>query len=81
MGSGNLMKELDRFVQRVATSIRWLDSSWPPRFSTVMRAVIEELGTRSSRHVYNRGNLLLLDLLFRLSNDTQPCDVSATAAV
>ncbi len=77
MGSGNLMKELEPFIRRV-------HQQHVPRlavanaFSTVMLGVIEELGTRSSRHVFNRGNLLMLDLLFRLECDSRYGDVSVT---
>jgi DNA-binding NarL/FixJ family response regulator len=76
MGSGNLRKELERFIQRVREH-RVSRLAVAEAFSTVMRAVIEELGTRSSRHVYNRGNLLLLDLLFRSGTHAECCDATA----
>lgn len=67
MGSGNSMPELGRFIERVQQTPL-------PRFAVtraftaVLRSVMEELGTRSSRHVYNRGNLLLCELLLALDN-------------
>ena len=80
MGSGNQMKELEPFIDRVRQHRvpRLVVAS---AFSTVMQTVIEELGTRSSKHVYNRGNLLLLDLLFRLEPDAACRDDSATTSV
>ena len=78
MGSGNMLKELDRFTRRVQE--HGLPRSVVTRaFSAVMRAVIEELGTRSSRHVYNRGNLLLLDLMFRLVADARTYDAASSS--
>jgi len=41
---------------------------------TVLDEMVEQLGVRSSRHVMNRGNLLLVELLVRLSTPGVPKD-------
>lgn len=71
MGSGNLIQEMQRFLEHVnqAQVSRYAVMT---RYSSVLRRVLEDLGTRSSRHVYNRGNLLLLDLLLKLPGSTSP---------
>ncbi|MDG2382690.1 MAG: hypothetical protein P8N76_13555 [Pirellulaceae bacterium] len=65
MGSGNLSQEMARFLDQIHQS-RLTRHSVITKYPTVLRSVLEDLGSRSSRHVYNRGNLLLLDLMLKL---------------
>ena len=67
MGSGNLFQEINRFVDRIRET-QTPRYTVMTRYSDVLRDMLEELGTRSSRHVYNRANLLLIDLLLKLSS-------------
>ena len=64
MGSGNLVEEFDRFLANVReTGISTV--CLMRTFVRVMESMIEDLGTRSSCHVYNRANLLMFEAMLK----------------
>ena len=65
MGSGQLSDEMDRFLTAISDSA--IDRVSVARaFHSAIESMVTELGTRSARHVLNRGNLLLLEALLRI---------------
>ena len=64
MGRGHLADEIHRFANELydhKIGIAMLLQG----FSSAIQELIHDRGTRSARHVYDRGNLLLLDLLLQ----------------
>ncbi|MCP4193984.1 MAG: response regulator [Planctomycetaceae bacterium] len=80
MGSGNLRQEMDRFLDQLHQS-HLTRYSVMTKYTTVLRSVLEDLGSRSSRHVYNRGNLLLLDLILKLPSFSAVAEESSPHSV
>ena len=70
MGSGNLSKEMSELASLFVTggvSARQVMEL----HLKVLEEIIEGLGSRSSRHVMNRADLLLLEVMFHLSDGFQ----------
>lgn len=76
MGSGQLAEEMDRYLRAIRSAsierVAVLRS-----FHNAMEAMVAELGTRSARHILNRGNMLLLESLLHLSDAPLPSSSSA----
>ncbi len=67
MGRGHLGREVERFAVELHNSQTPL-ARVLQAFTQAIQALVRDRGARSSRHVYNRGNLLLFDLLLRWSD-------------
>jgi DNA-binding response OmpR family regulator len=71
MGTGQLTDEMDRFITAVKSA--GVDRVAVLRaFHDAMKAMVAELGTRSARHILNRGNVLLLETLLKISVGSSP---------
>jgi len=64
MGRGHLAAEVRQLAQQLHASHIPL-AELLHRFAQAMQGLIKVRGARSSRHIYDRGNLLLLDLLLQ----------------
>jgi DNA-binding response OmpR family regulator len=66
MGTGQLTEEMGRFLAAVRSA--GVDRIAVLRaFHDAMEAMVAELGTRSARHILNRGNVLLFESLLKIS--------------
>ncbi|MEZ6116584.1 MAG: hypothetical protein R3C28_08415 [Pirellulaceae bacterium] len=74
MRSQNLGDEMERFLQRTR-SAEVSKVRLARAFMNVVDRALENIGTSSARHVYNRANLLLLEMILKM--DDQPTE-SAT---
>ena len=65
MGTGQLADEMDRFFSSIQQA--GIDrTSVVKAFHEAMDTMVAELGTRSAKHIINRGNVLLLEALLRV---------------
>ncbi len=67
MGRGNIGTEVTRLADRIrdaSCSIAEILN----RFTIALESLVRDRGTRSARHVFNRGNLLLLDLMLTITD-------------
>jgi hypothetical protein len=70
MGRGQLTGEVQDVVNRLHAESHSLAATLHA-FTKALRSLVQDRGARTSRHVLNRGNLLLLDLLLKWA-DRQP---------
>lgn len=65
MGSGNLETEIERLIQQLSDARITLPAAMRLH-AQVMEETIRQLGSRSARHVMNRGGLLAMEVLLKL---------------
>ena len=79
MGSGNLEAEIETLTMTLSQAQVTLTTAMQLHVH-VMEETIQQLGSRSARHVMNRGNLLAMEVLVKLGESYRRSDETAWAA-